>query len=52
MLYAVDQVFEPSLQQEILAALALLIIAVGFSVAVVAELLFIGYRIWLFFSSK
>lgn len=52
ILYAADQVLEPSLYQEIVAGLAVLIIGLGFGLAVVAEILFIAYRVWLFFSTK
>ena len=52
ILYTADQALSPSLVQEIVAAVAVIIIAVGFGLAVVAELLFIAYRIWIFFSSK
>jgi hypothetical protein len=52
ILYAVEQLLQPSLLQEILAAFAVVIVAVGFGLAVVAELLFLIYRVVLFFSSK
>ena len=52
ILYTADQALSPSLAQEIFAALAVIIIAMGFGLAVVAELLFIGYRVWQFFTSK
>ena len=52
ILYGSDQLVPPSLIQELLAGLAVLLIAIGFGLAFVAELLFIGYRVWLFFTSK
>jgi len=52
ILYGADQLLEPSLQQEIVAALALIIIAMGVGLALIAELIFVVYRIILFFSSK
>ena len=52
ILYAVEQLLSPSLTQEVLAGLAVLLIALGFGLAVVAEILFIGYRVWQFFTSK
>lgn len=52
MLYSVDQLLQPSLQQEILAGLALAVVTAGFILAVIAELCFIAYRLILFFSSQ
>ena len=52
ILYAVEQLAQPSLYKEILAVLAILVIAIGFGIAFVDELLFIAYRVWSFFTSK
>jgi len=52
ILYAVEQLLSASLLQEALAGVAILLIAGGFGLAIVAEVLFIGYRVWVFFTSK
>ena len=52
ILFSVNQLLQPSLQQEILAGLSLVIIAAGFLLAVFAELCFITYRLISFFSSR
>lgn len=51
-LYGAENLLQPSLQQEIVAALALFVVAGGISLALIAELFFIGYRVLQFFYSN
>lgn len=52
VLYAIDQLMEPSIFQEALAMMALVVVAGGLSLALGAELVFIFQRVIGFFSSK
>ncbi len=44
LIYSAQQLLEPSLQQEIMVAAAALIAAIGFGIAVIAELQFLWQR--------